>query len=74
MYKMKVHKNTKKHNGIFRREFYCEFLPTQPLVGIKIGNGDLIGDDGVGRRMFRIEFGLLFVLFSYTNVDYSDLE
>jgi len=64
----------KNKRGIFSRQFYCEFLPTQPLIGIKLGNGDLIGDDGVGRPMFRIEVGLLFILLSYTNVDYSDLE
>ena len=60
---------------LFTREFYCELLPEQPLIGIKLRiNEDLVGDDGKCRPMFRIELGFLFIIFSYTNVDYSDLD
>ncbi len=60
---------------LFTREFYCELLPEQPLVGIKvIPNQKIIGDDGKDRPMFRIEIGFLFLVLSYTNVDYSDLD
>ena len=65
-------RHTKK--GILSREFRCEFLPTEPLLGIKINNCSLVGDDEVERPLFRIEVGVIFLLFSFTNVDYSDLE
>ena len=65
-------KRTKK--GILSRELHCEFFPTEPLLGIKINNCSLVGDDDVERPLFRIEVGIIFLLFSFTNVDYSDLE
>ena len=64
----------KNKKGILSREFYCQFLPREPLIGVKIANCELIGKDKVARPMFRIEIGFLFITFSYTNVDYSDLE
>lgn len=62
-----------KEEKLFSRAFYCEVLPTEPLLGIKVSNNLLICKDEVERPLFRIEFGIIFLLFSYTNVDYSDL-
>jgi hypothetical protein len=64
----------KENKQILSHEFNCEMLPTEPLIGIKFSNCYLVGDDNVERPLFRIELGLLFLLFSYTNVDYSDLK
>ena len=64
----------KEKEKILSHEFNCEVLPTEPLIGIKFSNCYLIGDDDVERPLLRIELGILFLLFSYTNVDYSDLK
>ena len=70
--KMKIVKK-EKINQLFRREFNCEFLPEEPLIGIKFHNMYLIGDDEIERPLFRIEIGFFFLTLSYTNVDYSDM-
>ena len=57
--------------GILSHEFNCEILPTEPLLGIKFCNCLLLCEDKKERPLFRVEIGILFLLFSYTNVDYT---
>lgn len=61
----------KPKTKLFTREYNVEIMPKEPLIGIKFCNCLLVCDDEVERPMFRIEVGILFLLFSYTNVDYS---
>jgi hypothetical protein len=70
--KMKIVKK-ETMNKLFKREFNCEFLSQEPLLGIKFYNMYLIGDDEIERPLFRIEIGFFFLTLSYTNVDYSDM-
>ena len=55
----------------FQKQFYIEFLPKEPLVGIKILNRILICEDNNERPIFRIEIGFIFLIISYTNVNYN---
>jgi len=62
----------KENKKLFSHAFYFEFLPKEPVIGVKVWNRELICDDGVDRPLFRIELGALFFLVSYTNVNYKD--
>ena len=61
----------KQEKGNLSHSFNCELLPREPLIGIKIMNCQLVDDDGIDRPMFGIEIGLLFLIISYVNVNYS---
>jgi len=56
----------------FQNQFYIEFLPKEPLVGVKILDRIMICEDNKERPMFRIEIGFLFIIISYTNVNYNE--
>ena len=62
----------KKTNGILSHEFNVEVMPKEPLLGIKFCNCLLVDEDKTERPLFRIEIGILFLMFSYTNVDYRE--
>ena len=62
----------KNKNKMLSREYNVEIMPKEPLLGIKFINCRLVCDDNVERPLFRIEIGILFLLFSYTNVDYRE--
>lgn len=64
----------KEKKGIFMNRWEVKFLPQEPLLGIKFWNCGVMENDNIERPMFRIEVGTFFITFSYTKIDYSDLE
>lgn len=59
---------TKINPLIFKNRFNIEFLPTEPLLGVKLINCQVLCEDDVYRLVSGIEIGFTFFTISYANM------
>jgi len=53
---------------IFKNRFNVEILPTEPILGIKLINCQVLCEDDVYRLVSGIEIGFVFFTISYANM------
>ena len=56
---------------IFQHEFYCEFIPNSPLLGLNCMRFEMMDQKDIYRPALRIELGFVIIKFSYTHVVYE---
>ena len=53
---------------IFRNRFNIELLPTEPILGFKLINCQVLCEDDIYRLVSGIEIGFIFFTISYANM------
>lgn len=53
---------------IFRNRFNVEFLPTEPILGLKLINCEVLCEDDRYRLVTGLEIGFIFFTVSYANM------
>ena len=53
---------------IFKNRFNIELLPTEPILGLKFINCQVLCEDDVYRLVSGIEIGFVFFTISYANM------
>jgi hypothetical protein len=53
---------------IFKNRFNVEILPTEPILGLKLINCEVLCEDDVYRQVIGIEIGFIFFTISYANM------
>lgn len=62
----------KVDKAMFDHRFNIAFLPSEPLLGIKGINCEVLCTDDVYRPVYGFEIGLLFFKFSYVKLFWKD--
>ena len=57
---------------IFKNRVNVEFLPTEPILGIKLINCEVLCEDERYRQVTGIEIGFIFFTISYGNMHPSN--
>lgn len=53
---------------IFKNRFNVEVLPTEPILGLKLINCQVLCEDDIYRLVSGIEIGFIFFTISYANM------
>jgi hypothetical protein len=57
---------------IFKNRVNVEFLPTEPIFGLKLINCKVLCEDDKYRQVIGIEVGFIFFTISYANMHNSN--
>tara|TARA_B100001758_G_scaffold91169_1_gene77798 strand:- start:4459 stop:4665 length:207 start_codon:yes stop_codon:yes gene_type:complete len=63
------HTNAQNHKGLNKKNnFSIDFLPSEPLIGVKIRNCEIRNDEETFKNCIGIHVGIFFTTFKYERV------